>query len=126
MSPYIVTASRPRPKHLIPETILMAFDVTFRRAVATLEAELPRIMLEHGANGDWATSAVLNLRESGGSVGPLPDGTVIEIAQCKRSELYRELPIIVRARFGSWANTTDEQVCSAWNTNYARKAGHGR
>jgi hypothetical protein len=88
------------------------------RAVATLEAELPRMMREHGANGDWATSAVLNLRGSGGTVGPLPDGTVIEVEPTTQREEGDRMSLIERE--------PGTQNYEAWFTEYPsthRRAG---
>lgn len=124
MSSYIVTTKRPRTRQAWPDKPSYALS---RRAVATLE-EARRTCLgvldaAHLQGSPLAVyRAAVDLPESGGTVGPLPDGTRIEVEQRKRSALYRELPTIVQARFGSWANMTDEQACSAWNANYAREA----
>jgi hypothetical protein len=104
--PYIVTTSQPRPKHLIPEAVLVAFDVVYRRAVATLEEA--RTALRDADEDGWVEDRLFALAqrvmaddpqlswdrdrgliydrardrllpESGGTVGPLPDGTVIEV-----------------------------------------------
>jgi hypothetical protein len=73
--PYIVTTKRQQPTGHFERTI----DPVSRRAVATLET-----VLQYGSDQGWRRAivrAVASLPESGGTVGPLPDGTVIEVEQ---------------------------------------------
>lgn len=67
--PYVITT------HCLPS----AAPTTTRRAVATLE-EAFNAAPEPVRNAFWAARlALMALPESGGTVGPLPDGTVIEV-----------------------------------------------
>jgi hypothetical protein len=81
--PYIVTTKRPqRPGG--PAHITTAAQMTYisRRAVPTPDKvwdHLPREARKH----------LIGLPESGGTVGPLPDGTVIEVEQVDLRELRK-------------------------------------
>jgi hypothetical protein len=83
VSPYIITVSQ------TPEHDGATGFVRSRRAVATLEEardEAYRIVVEKGFErgrpllGHMADAIDL-YSESGGKVGPLPDGTMIEVTQ---------------------------------------------
>jgi hypothetical protein len=82
--PYAITTKRPR-REGIPVSAA-DFVIASRRAVATLEEareECDKIVRLRAKDPDeferliWASMA---LPESGGTVGPLPDGAVIEVA----------------------------------------------
>jgi hypothetical protein len=85
--PFIVTTKRPTDRgfSLSEEPV---HEVS-RRAVATLEEnphsnvkdEVARIMLRAGVvqQGQFWARAILGLTESGGTVNPLPDGTMIQV-----------------------------------------------
>jgi hypothetical protein len=133
--PYVMTTKRPYSREEVQalrgrgEHGPIANMITVsRRAVATLDAELPRLMREHGANGDWATSAVANLRESGGTVGPLPDGTVIEVERTLWSSLADEVGAELRwdppTRDGDYLHAAQreelEAVLAAWNKQHGQ------
>jgi hypothetical protein len=88
--PYIVTTKRPEPKGSDP--VLWAY--VSRRAVATLE-EARRYALtvadEHEGEM-WSPAMLEAVYEFGGegTVGPLPDGTVIEVVQTTWLDLARQ------------------------------------
>jgi hypothetical protein len=84
--PYIITTIRPQRRN--PDDLAAGYeDVRSRRAVATLDEARERARtIVQGQDwerhtitlGSWCAS-VRNLGESGGTIGPLPDGTVIEV-----------------------------------------------
>jgi hypothetical protein len=81
--PYIVTTKRRKMAVMFPPRM----DVVYRRAVATLEERevTPKLreMLphEHPARLIAIAAEIARMPESGGTIGPLPDGTVIEVEQ---------------------------------------------
>jgi hypothetical protein len=86
LMPYIVTTTRPGTKYLSAEPdVAPTHDspAVSRRTVATLEGKhLDPFWRESGIDPrSWneATLGCLRLPEQGGTVGPLPDGTVIEV-----------------------------------------------
>lgn len=70
MSSYIVTTKRPRTRQAWPDKPSYALS---RRAVATLEEASALVTEVAGEPGFRA------MYLAGGSLGPLPDGTVIEV-----------------------------------------------
>jgi hypothetical protein len=108
--PYIVTTERELPSAEDSSTL----TYRERRAVATLEKA--RLVVREAvftgsaltAPAIWNSIAVLP--ESGGTVGPLPDGTVIEVEAVSWADL-RE-----RAGLGRDALVLDEQTITAYNT----------
>jgi hypothetical protein len=87
--PYIVTTKQRVPNwDGVGDAPLMR---GFRRAVATLEeARQSCVRALYAANapqgdvsGPRLWTAAYELPESGGTVGPLPDGTVIEVEPCE-------------------------------------------
>jgi hypothetical protein len=54
---------------------------------------------------------------SGGSVGPMPDGTCIDVIHLTRAKLFRQLPIIVQARYRSWPRMPARTMCESFNLN---------
>jgi hypothetical protein len=115
--PFIVTTKmdlRSLPDDELPSHLRRRhWPLVWRRAIATLDAELPRLMREHGANGDWATAAVANLSQSGGTVGPLPDGTVIVVEPVEWFRLYDE------SGYGRTSQASDASVLAAFNARQA-------
>jgi hypothetical protein len=81
--PYIVTTKRRKMAVMFPPRM----DVVYRRAVATLEERevTPKLreMLphEHPARLIAIAAEIARMPESGGTIGPLPDGTMIEVEQ---------------------------------------------
>jgi hypothetical protein len=71
--PYIVTTKR-LARNVIDRN---AWQVVSRRAVDTLEEARERALSAGASTRD----VLRNISESGGTVGPLPDGTVIEVEQ---------------------------------------------
>lgn len=94
--PYIITTKRPLAGNQTLDEAMENDDVT---AVATLDearAHLRPILADafpHGPVGNRA--AVRDLPESGGTIGPLPDGTVIEVQQVTWARLTHDagLPV---------------------------------
>lgn len=84
--PYIVTAYGP---NLDQPNV---HDGISRRAVATLETARQHLLDRYGS---WWTSGmheslareIVTLPESGGTVGPLPDGTIIEVERVSLNDL---------------------------------------
>jgi hypothetical protein len=81
--PYIVTTKRPAelPHGGHPDDYGYPQHVS-RRAVATLETdELFRVLFDgnRSQNNARVVAQIRSLPESGGTVGPLPDGTVIKV-----------------------------------------------
>jgi hypothetical protein len=62
------------------------------------------------------------ISESGGAVVPLPNGTTIQVEPVRRFDLWRELPTIVKARYGSWAKMRDAELVTAWNAARCQQA----
>ena len=100
--PYIITTT-PRPTHdqlvaridgvELPDTCTAVATLEEARGVAypVVHAAWPDAT---NGNSDeqrahrWAVVAVHRLPESGGTIGPLPDGTVIEVRQVDRHDLH--------------------------------------
>jgi hypothetical protein len=89
--PYIVTTKRE------PQDDGMGrswFEHVSRRAVATLEAARTlasdEIIVALGNEAEGYRSLAYALPEAGGTVGPLPDGTVIEVEQVTWLDLARQ------------------------------------
>lgn len=78
--------------------------VTTRRAVATLDEaqNAAQLVIDNGppitSKATWQAlcGQVVTIGESGGKVGPLPDGTVIEVRRVLWSELAADLGIELR------------------------------
>ena len=112
--PYVITTKRPeqneggrggvvRPPHFS------------RRAVATLEEARQRIVfaLAHGEHmsedarmAGWI-GAEKRITENGGTVGPLPDGTVIEVERVGYRYLLDGLLVAPGTNERSWAEILD-------------------
>jgi hypothetical protein len=89
MSPYIITTKRPGEVFPLAD---QGWHIS-RRAVATLEGANEAVhRIAHDLPGKWQITTLAKytpLPESGGTVGPLPNGTVIEVEQVGWSELAR-------------------------------------
>jgi hypothetical protein len=113
LMPYIVTTKRP------------AAGPTFvsRRAVATLDG---RYCPQHGLTRDehcraslgsdgqgavFCQEATRPLPESGGTVGPLPDGTVIEVEQARWIDLIHAST--------ATTDSSDQAILDAYNARQA-------
>ena len=105
---YVITTKRPGRYDYDPPPI----RVESRRAVATLE-EARRMAWRTAEFGTWSSDAVTEtLPESGGTVGPLPDGTVIEVEPASWDDLVGP---------GGWnASTSEAEVVDAYNAREAR------
>jgi hypothetical protein len=112
--PYIITTSEPFDADV--HTHRPAFT---RRAVATLEETHDHVFEEiwaaygRTAGTNDATPALGQadaLTESGGTIGPLPDGTVIEVERVDWDHVERA--VVARMR-RTWTN---EQFIDAYNT----------
>jgi hypothetical protein len=116
--PYIITTKQPeplapfdRPRDMIEtsRTAVATLDEAREDVVATVEiAEDP-----DGPRLDSLWEHAHGMDESGGTIGPLPDGTVIEVRQVSRDELADELPVsFFDAR--DWP-ATDAAILAAFN-----------
>lgn len=112
--PYIVTTNQ--TEECEGGTALFLKPVS-RRAVATLDeakeivwaamADVPRYALDMASRLSVTTH---RLTEQGGSIGPLPDGTVIEVEVLAGTRLERE-----KIRLGLSPRATDEEFAAAYN-----------
>lgn len=91
--PYIITTVYPWADANEP-----ARRARDRTAVATLDEarEAAHSAIPAPTCGDYH-GAIYSLSDSGGTVGPLPDGTVIEVRPASWSELAQSLPAKRRA-----------------------------
>jgi hypothetical protein len=125
--PYIVTTKRDDGPKL---GWIVGVPSCSRRAVATLEeavSEVKRavkvIATETGrvAATTEQAMAIVALPESGGTVGPLPDGTVIEV----EPKLWRDL---VDEAYGpnlrNFLHLSEDEILAAFNTQQARPPTH--
>jgi len=115
--PYIITTATP----LRGEPVHEPLDRITRTAVATLEEAREAcydvlIKLDNDPAPYFdAHFAVDNMDDSGGSVGPLPDGTVIEVRPTTWERVARD------AGLETWRLVTDpapvvgEQILAAFN-----------
>jgi cell division protein FtsX len=130
VSPYIVTRKRPGSYFAGREPQALS-----RRAVATLEeasrlseAVVQRVAVERGENyleagyGKFGNDC-FNLRtsEAGGTVGPLPDGTVIEVEQGPDEEqMLRDLREWVGMHYAPMGHDDVARLwCDAYNARQA-------
>lgn len=143
MTPFIVTAKRPErdgdthhwcgfgPDHDGPCPPLdEAGRVVSCVAVATLEearemakAEVVRCIGTKGWFGKSVHEQYESLPDSGGMIGPLPDGTLIEVRQVSWDDILRNLDVSGEEyeRLADTNLTRDADVIAAFN---AREAGH--
>jgi hypothetical protein len=88
--PYIITTrqvAKPPNERLAVSTLIHS-----RRAVATLEEARERAYIEMAERGHAIDNVVPPIiDESGGTIGPLPDGTVIEVERVKYREAWKRL-----------------------------------
>lgn len=99
--PYIVTTKRPIG---VSKSLAPACKVS-RRAVVTLEEAgeaFHEALFVCGIEppseewGDWAMAWHLHISEPGGTVGPLPDGTVIEVEPVEWDDIRRVVGAVGR------------------------------
>lgn len=133
--PYIVTVTAPAEPRWTGEVEYMPVNpIVSRRAVATLDEarDQARLFIDDAwrATGEswdnrwdaWASLHVDELPEPGGTIGPLPDGTTINVEQTTREALIEAL--LAREDVLSshdWPWTTD-RLCAAFNAAQEAKA----
>lgn len=129
MSPYIVTAKR---RWDDAATNTGGFSVESRLAVATLDearAFVGNEIADVAANTNRLYPALdkqhRELSESGGTVGPFPDGTVIEVAPTTTDALREAVEI---SGYGSWpdCDPSDDEIIYAYNAAQNFAGGRGR
>jgi hypothetical protein len=96
--PFVITTTRPTLRHAEPGTVGVPNQyyptVLSRRAVATLEearVAAAKLLRERSEEGK-AQGVEMWLPKSGGTIGPLPDGTVIEVERVKIAALAAMVP----------------------------------
>lgn len=108
--PYIITEYRNGPW---PHTSHQR-DIRSQHAVATLKGVYPATALNisetcyHPSTRRKFQRRLAALPESGGTIGPLPDGTLIEVEQVSSKELRQ------RAGFG----LTPKEIVDAFNATH--------
>lgn len=117
--PFIVTTKRKVDQPLVkisgtatPQPGFFPKYETARRAVATLE-EARALLFELGA-GPFGVPTMSEL-ESGGSVGPLSDGTVIEVEATTYHALWHAVPWDSGLRGGPYMETDGSQNIAGFN-----------
>jgi hypothetical protein len=86
--PYLITTMQHRASTPVHQgNVSGEMPITSRRAVATLD----KARLAVHAAGPSLRDADDAIHVTGGTVGPLPDGTVIEVAQVSESFLYNAI-----------------------------------
>jgi hypothetical protein len=90
--PYIVTTKR---RGYMGLGLVRSPRVVSRRAVATLEEAQGHVDVVVQEVVGWNTDAGHVIGPDGGTVGPLPDGTVIEVERISIAELARRAGITV-------------------------------
>jgi hypothetical protein len=115
--PYIVTTKRHRGSFYPPHPNV----ATERRAVTALEidplADVLRPLLRHDLKAlEWVDmmNELTALPVTGGVVGPLPDGSVIEVELVDVMRLWREA--------GEPDTTRTEAIIVAWNAIQEKKS----
>jgi hypothetical protein len=109
--PYVVTTKRP-PLSFDPFNPRATPERVSRRAVTTLEearAAVITALVELAA-----PPTAFSIDESGGTIGPLPDGTLIEVERVHLSALY---PKAMYGRAGEWRD--EAKVIAAYNAREA-------
>lgn len=112
--PYLVTTKQ--LERVAGGPPLRPAPILARRAVATLDEARDWIADQHSTLGPFPPRAVADLSERGGKVGPLTDGTVIEVQRVGWAE--------VRALGGlsPQQSFTQEEVLEAYNARQAAAA----
>lgn len=94
--PYIVTTHRPGKY----ERPIEDGDRYSHTAVATLDEAREKAGAVYGAGPTFIAEKI---SESGGTIGPLPDGTVVEVRRIGWADLARQAePIEARHVEGAW------------------------
>jgi hypothetical protein len=117
--PYVVTTKRPRPQEGGCGEILA---VVSRRAGGTLEeaqAEAHRIVnaQPHRLSDPLWNNAIEAWPKSGGTVGPLPDGTVIAVKPTSKKALFDALLVDDQRQLPTWPLPTLVMVIHAYNSS---------
>jgi hypothetical protein len=122
--PLIITTKRPiidREREGFGVTATRGTVDVSRRAAATLEEAidkalvitLPYSLMTPAADDEALQAQCHALTESGGSVGPLPDGMMIDVEADPHSYKLREAcPLIFTS---DWLRMSDEERCTAYN-----------
>jgi hypothetical protein len=121
MSPYIVTTKR---RGYMGLGLVRSPRVVSRRAVATLEEArdfIYSLCAETDVDDERIADDIDRLPESGGTVGPLPDGTVIEVEQVTWHELTHRTTNVGRYWLPADHGHTDAQaaILDAYNARQA-------
>jgi hypothetical protein len=124
--PYIITTRRReslgwRPTGEVESA--KVWEVKSRRAVATLdearEAAHGIVNRAPAGRAEQYTSSpgrdAMTLPESGGTVGPLPDGTIIEVAPVGRDDLFATLVPVQNRNTASARYWPAERLIDAYN-----------
>jgi hypothetical protein len=90
-----------------------------RRAVATLEEARGACVAILHNHGFSALGYALPRAESGGTVGPLPDGTTIQVEPTTKQALFDALPMEDQRRLPTWPLPTLAMVIAAFNAKQA-------
>jgi hypothetical protein len=69
--------------------------------------------------GQFWARAILGFPESGGTVGPLPDGTTIQVEATTKQALFDALPMDDQRRLPTWPLPTLAMVIAAFNAKQA-------
>ena len=115
--PFITTTKRPVDAGH-PEAPRDGWPAS-RRAVATLEEVADRVDEQFADHSMSYRRVVLALPEAGGTVGPLPDGTVIEVHRAPWQRIWE---------WSGWSVPTigppdareQVEILAAWNAREAR------
>jgi hypothetical protein len=124
VSPFIVTTTRPAREIKWPETrCVLGYEIlpetVSQLAVATLEeakAESAALLEGHEYTNDEFFATAL-IPESGGTVGPLPDGTTIQVEPIQRTELAAHTGCTVV----QWMCSTDDELVAAFNAKHGSR-----
>lgn len=117
--PYVITTKTPA----VTVSDEACMRVLSRHAVATLEEARAAILADLGdmnAIGgpeDELVGNVLDISESGGTVGPLPDGTVIEVEQIGWATLWQDVRPDPPTDSPLWS---EERIIDAYNARQDR------
>jgi hypothetical protein len=120
--PYIITTMRPANEAERREGYALAQTSKYGRAVATLKEarqDARNIIEDHAQQPGWtaeyieARETARALPESGGTIGPLPDGTVIEVERADVAALK------AAALIPAGQNYSTAYIIDAWNARNA-------
>lgn len=129
MSPYIVTTKRQCPacvhgpnaggEHR-PESVSRRAVATLEEAIAkALEITLPYALVTQPADDEALQLQCHALSESGGSVGPFPDGSLSEVARVKWDTIIAGCPPEDWEDLADTDLSSDAEVIAAYNARQA-------